>query len=89
MQQRTPAEVLRLVQDEGIEIVDVRFVDLPGLMQHFSVPAHALTERRVRGGLRLRRLVDPGLPGDPGVGHAPHARPEHGGDRPLPRRTRR
>ena len=39
MQQRTPAEVLRLVQDEGIEIVDVRFVDLPGLMQHFSVPA--------------------------------------------------
>ena len=31
-------------KDEGIEIVDVRFVDLPGLMQHFSVPAHALTE---------------------------------------------
>ena len=44
MQERTPAEVLRLVKDEGIEIVDVRFVDLPGLMQHFSVPAHALTE---------------------------------------------
>ena len=43
MQQRTPAEVLRFVQDEGIEIVDVRFVDLPGLMQHFSVPAHQLT----------------------------------------------
>ena len=31
-------------KDEGIEIVDVRFVDLPGLMQHFSVPAHELTE---------------------------------------------
>ena len=44
VQKRTPAEVLRLVQDEGIEIVDVRFVDLPGLMQHFSVPAHQLTE---------------------------------------------
>ena len=43
MQKRTPAEVLRLAQDEGIEIVDVRFVDLPGLMQHFSVPTHALT----------------------------------------------
>ena len=43
MQKRTPAEVLRLVQDEGIEIVDVRFIDLPGLMQHFSIPAHALT----------------------------------------------
>ena len=44
MQQRTPAEVLRLVQDEGVEIVDFRFIDLPGLTQHFSVPAHALTE---------------------------------------------
>ncbi|MGA2036306.1 MAG: glutamine synthetase beta-grasp domain-containing protein, partial [Acidimicrobiales bacterium] len=44
MQERTPAEVLRLVQDEGIEIVDLRFVDLPGLMQHFSVPAHTLSE---------------------------------------------
>jgi glutamine synthetase len=44
VQQRTPAEVLRLVQDEGVEIVDIRFIDLPGLTQHFSIPAHALTE---------------------------------------------
>ena len=44
MQQRTPAEVVRLVKDEKIEIVDVRFCDLPGLMQHFSVPAHVLEE---------------------------------------------
>ncbi len=44
MQQRTPAEVLRLIQEEGIEIVDLRFCDLPGMMQHFSVPAHALSE---------------------------------------------
>ena len=44
MQQRTPAEVLGLVQSEGIEIIDFRFCDLPGLMQHFSVPAHQLTE---------------------------------------------
>ncbi|HEX3540202.1 MAG TPA: type I glutamate--ammonia ligase [Acidimicrobiales bacterium] len=44
MQQRTPAEVLDLVQSEGIDIVDFRFCDLPGLMQHFSVPSHELTE---------------------------------------------
>jgi glutamine synthetase len=44
VQERTPAEVLRLVKDEGIEIVDFRFCDLPGLMQHFSAPAHELTE---------------------------------------------
>ena len=44
MQDRTAAEVVRLVKDEGVEIVDLRFCDLPGLMQHFSVPAHELTE---------------------------------------------
>jgi glutamine synthetase len=44
VQQRTPAEVLSLVQSEGIDIVDFRFCDLPGLMQHFSVPSHELTE---------------------------------------------
>jgi glutamine synthetase len=40
---RTPEEVLSLVQAEGIEIVDFRFSDLPGLMQHYSLPAHELT----------------------------------------------
>ncbi len=44
MQARTPAEVVNLLQSEGVEIVDFRFCDLPGLMQHFSVPAHQLTE---------------------------------------------
>jgi glutamine synthetase len=47
---RTPAEVLRLVADEAIEIVDVRFSDLPGMTQHFSVPAHELTEDRFTEG---------------------------------------
>ena len=53
-------------------------------MQHFSVPAHAAHRGRLRGGLRLRRLVDPRVPGDPGVGHDPRARPEHRGHRPVP-----
>ena len=44
MQERSPAEVVRLVKDEGVEVVDLRFCDLPGLMQHFSIPAHGLTE---------------------------------------------
>ena len=33
-----------MVRGEGIQMVDLRFCDLPGLMQHFSVPAHQLTE---------------------------------------------
>jgi len=44
MQERNAGEVVRLAADEGIEIVDLRFCDLPGLMQHFSMPVHELTE---------------------------------------------
>jgi glutamine synthetase len=44
MEQMTPDEVLGLVRGEGIEMIDLRFCDLPGLTQHFSVPAHQLTE---------------------------------------------
>ena len=40
----TPSDVLKMLQDESVEIVDIRFCDLPGLMQHFSIPAHELTE---------------------------------------------
>ena len=43
MQQRTPKEVLDLAGDEGVEVVDLRFCDLPGLTQHFSIPVAQLT----------------------------------------------
>jgi glutamine synthetase len=42
--ERTPADVVAMAEAEGVEIVDLRFCDLPGLMQHFSVPLHQLTE---------------------------------------------
>jgi glutamine synthetase len=32
-------EVLKYIKDEGVEFIDVRFCDLPGIMQHFTVPA--------------------------------------------------
>ena len=50
MEERSPADVLRLCQDEGVEIVDFRFCDLPGLMQHFSAPVHELTEEGFEDG---------------------------------------
>ena len=31
-------EVLKYIETEGVEMVDVRFCDLPGVMQHFTVP---------------------------------------------------
>src|SRR5690242_5075900 len=39
---RTPGGVLRTVADEKIEMIDLRFTDIPGLWQHFSVPPTAL-----------------------------------------------
>jgi glutamine synthetase len=39
VQERTPAEVIALVRDEDVQMVDLRFCDLPGLMQHVTIPA--------------------------------------------------
>jgi glutamine synthetase len=39
---KTPDDVLRIIQDDKVEMVDLRFTDLPGLWQHFSVPPSAL-----------------------------------------------
>jgi len=35
----TPEELLDYLAREGVAMVDVRFCDLPGVMQHFTVPA--------------------------------------------------
>ncbi|HEY8527020.1 MAG TPA: type I glutamate--ammonia ligase [Acidimicrobiales bacterium] len=51
MQERNPDEVLALVRDQGIEVVDLRFCDLPGLMQHFSMPAGYLEADMFEEGL--------------------------------------
>jgi glutamine synthetase len=32
-------DVLKFIKDEDVRFVDVRFCDLPGVMQHFNVPA--------------------------------------------------
>jgi glutamine synthetase len=47
----TADEVLRHIRDEGIEFVDVRFCDLPGVMQHFTVPAESFDESVFSDGL--------------------------------------
>src|SRR3954471_9663593 len=36
-------EIIGLARDKGIKIVDLKFIDLPGLWQHFSIPAKDLT----------------------------------------------
>jgi glutamine synthetase len=39
---RTPDDVLKAIKDDKVEMIDLRFTDLPGLWQHFSVPPSAL-----------------------------------------------
>ncbi|HEY6058174.1 MAG TPA: type I glutamate--ammonia ligase [Candidatus Limnocylindrales bacterium] len=40
----TVADVLERARDTGTQIVDLRFIDLPGQAQHFSIPVKELTE---------------------------------------------
>src|SRR5689334_11700512 len=40
----TPREAIDLATEREAKIVDVRFVDLPGTWQHFSMPVSVLTE---------------------------------------------
>ena len=39
---KTPADVLKAAKDHKVKMVDVKFVDMPGMWQHFSVPLHEL-----------------------------------------------
>jgi glutamine synthetase len=41
----TPKDVLSLADKAGAEIVDLRFCDVPGLLQHFSIRARELSEQ--------------------------------------------
>jgi glutamine synthetase len=44
-------ELLKYVEEEGVEMVDVRFCDLPGVMQHFTVPVSSFGKSVFEDGL--------------------------------------
>lgn len=44
-------EVIEFIADEGVEYVDIRFTDLPGMQQHFSIPAAAFGRSTIENGL--------------------------------------
>ena len=48
---KTPKEVLDLIKKEGVEVVDLRFMDFPGMWQHFSVPTNEIDEGVFESGL--------------------------------------
>ena len=46
----TPKEVLDMAKENGAKMVDLRFMDFPGLWQHFSVPIGELEESSFEDG---------------------------------------
>jgi len=40
----SPSDVLKMVADGGFDFVDLRFCDLPGQVQHFTIPATELDD---------------------------------------------
>ena len=47
----TPKEVLAQIRQREVTTVDLRFMDFPGVWQHFSIPADALTEETFEEGI--------------------------------------
>ena len=47
----SPEEAIAYTRQEGIEFIDVRFVDLPGVWQHFNIPVHEFGDDSFHTGL--------------------------------------
>ncbi len=41
---KTPNEVLALCRENDVKAVDLRFMDFPGLWQHFTIPVDKLSD---------------------------------------------
>ena len=37
MARKTADDIVKLIADEEVEYVDIRFCDMPGVVQHFSI----------------------------------------------------
>jgi glutamine synthetase len=48
---KTAEEVLELIKREGVKMIDLRFMDFPGLWQHFTVPVGEIDEDTFEEGL--------------------------------------
>jgi len=46
----TPKETIEMARENGVRVVDLRFMDFPGLWQHFTVPISELEESSFEDG---------------------------------------
>ncbi len=47
----SPKEVLAYIRQREVATVDLRFMDFPGVWQHFAIPSEALTEAKFEDGI--------------------------------------
>ena len=47
----SPKEMIAYCKDQGIQIIDMKFTDVPGTLQHFSIPLNYLDEDAFTEGL--------------------------------------
>ena len=47
---KTPSDVMRAIRDSGVEMVDLRFTDVPGTWQHTSFPVPCFDEDSITEG---------------------------------------
>lgn len=45
-----PSEAVKFIEEEDVKFIDIRFCDLPGVMQHFNVPAKTFDEEAIAEG---------------------------------------
>src|SRR5689334_15136762 len=48
---KTAEDVLKTIRDKNVRMIDLRFADLPGTWQHFSVPPSAVDSEAMNEGI--------------------------------------
>ena len=48
---KTPQDVMQLIKEKGVKIVDLKFIDLPGIWQHCSFYIDEISEKTITEGL--------------------------------------
>src|SRR5215510_9571841 len=47
----TAEDIVKVIEDEKVQMIDLRFTDLPGVWQHFSVPPSAVNVGALEEGI--------------------------------------
>jgi glutamine synthetase len=47
----TAADILKKIEDEGIQLIDLKFIDLPGIWQHLTVHKSQIDESSFTDGV--------------------------------------